>query len=89
MKIVDFNRGHTHKLGGRDCEVEAGRTDFLSTLSTGHQPQSNIKPLRGSEITKISHTCCTPTSLILIWKKRTNRFYIISAHALLAWGWIC
>lgn len=40
---------NTHKLRGECCEAEAGQTDFMSTLSTGHQPQSHIKALRERE----------------------------------------
>lgn len=39
----------THKFRGRGCEAEAGQADFLSRLSTGHQPQSHIKALGGRE----------------------------------------
>lgn len=37
---------HTHKLWRRDREVEVGHTDFMTTLSTGHQAQCNIKTLQ-------------------------------------------
>lgn len=46
MQKTTLTALNTHKLRWGGCEAEAGQTDFMSTLSTGHQPQRHIEALR-------------------------------------------
>lgn len=45
-------RHPTHKFRGGHGEVEAGQTDFMAALGTGHQPQTYVKPLRQRKNTR-------------------------------------
>jgi hypothetical protein len=47
--IEGFSDDCTHKLWGRNCQIETLECHLQSILSTGHQPESNEELLMGAE----------------------------------------
>ncbi len=80
---------HTHKLGGRDCEVEAGKTDFLTTLRTGHQSQSNVKPLREKTHSfKFSFAEVVPRTQATTFRRKYSKLHRFIMNTKVTFFWL-